>query len=101
MANSDIEDSHPTPFVLEEWIGKGCRLLIAIDTPSSLAEHFSMLREVPGDIKHKRYPSMDLSIESFIKYQLPKCIYALPGVEALECFKKREPNADLDASGKN
>ncbi|KAH9979551.1 hypothetical protein BGW80DRAFT_1442528 [Lactifluus volemus] len=56
-----------------------------------------MLREVPGDIKHKRYPSMDLSIESFIKYQLPKCTYALPGVEALECFKKREPNADLDA----
>ncbi|KAH9976018.1 hypothetical protein BGW80DRAFT_1295800, partial [Lactifluus volemus] len=96
MHNSDIEDNDPTPFVLEEWIGKGRQLPNAIDTPSGLEEHFSMLREVPDDIKHKCYPNTDLSIESFIKYQLPKRTYALPGLDALGCFNQREPNADLD-----
>ncbi|KAH9961681.1 hypothetical protein BGW80DRAFT_1255788 [Lactifluus volemus] len=93
MHNSDIEDNDPTPFVLEEWIGKGRQLPNAIDTPSGLEEHFSMLREVPDDIKHKCYPNTDLSIESFIKYQLPKRTYALPGLDALGCFNQREgPN---------
>jgi hypothetical protein len=92
MEGSDIEDVHPTPFLQEDWIGKGRKVPAANDTPKGLAEYFATVKEVPNVIRKKYYAESNLNIESFLKINLPTRLYTLPTISIGQCFSRNNPN---------
>ena len=80
MADSDIEDVIPTPFIQENWIGKGQKVPMPGKMPMGLANYFTTVKEVPENIKNIYYADIHLNVKNFLKIKLPACTYALPEI---------------------
>lgn len=92
MADSDVEDIIPAPFIQENWIGKGQKVPTPGEMPMGLANYFTTVKEVPENIKNKYYADIHLNVEEFLKIKLPARTYALPGISTKQCFSINDPN---------
>ena len=55
MANSEVEDIIPAPFIPENWIGQKVPTPGKMPMGLALANYFTTVKEVPEDIKNKYY----------------------------------------------
>ena len=92
MADSEVEDVIPIPFIRDNWIGKGRKVPTPGDTPIGLANYFTTVKEVPENVKNIYYADIHLNVEDFLKIKLPARTYALPGITIEQCFSKNGPN---------
>ena len=92
----EVNDESP-PFNEDEWIGRSRKYPKGADTPLALKYYIEGLLAIPDMVKDEHIPSGNLSVEDFIKKQLPQISYHLPIAKAETSFRKDAPNVRTDA----
>ena len=90
-------NEEPPSFNEDDWIGKGRQYPKEEDAPLALKYYIDGLLAIPDAVKNIYIPGPNLSIDDFIKMNLPKISYDLPMIKAEISFRKETPNVGTNA----
>lgn len=92
-----LSDSEIPPFSADEWIGKNKKYPTdASKVPPELERYCTLTLEIPEQFRTLLLPDDNMTIDAFLRFQMPKESYDLVYPSAKKAFSPQPPNENIE-----